>query len=106
MAQKLGKPRLLQIHFHTLRHWKATMLYHQTKDILYVKRFLGHKSIECTLIYIQLGEALFQENDEFTVRVAENLDEAVKLMETGFEYVTEITTGKGGNLVKIFRKRK
>ena len=27
-AFKLGNPRLNEIHFHTLRHWKATMLYH------------------------------------------------------------------------------
>jgi len=28
------------------------MLYHQTKDILYVKDFLGHKSIDNTMIYV------------------------------------------------------
>jgi len=32
LAQTLQNPRLLRITFHTLRHWKATMLYHQTKD--------------------------------------------------------------------------
>jgi len=55
-------------------------------------RFLGHKNIECTLIYIQLEDALFQESDEFTVRVAQTVDEAVKLLETSFEYVTDMTT--------------
>lgn len=34
VAKKLQNPRLLQIHFHTLRHWKATMEYAKTKDIL------------------------------------------------------------------------
>ena len=55
IARKLQNPRLIRITFHTLRHWKATMLYHQTKDILYVQKFLGHKKIEDTLLYIQLA---------------------------------------------------
>ena len=28
IARKLQNPRILRIHFHTLRHWKATMLYY------------------------------------------------------------------------------
>ncbi len=66
----------------------------------------GHKSIESTLIYIQLEEALFQESDEWTVRVAENLDEATKLLEAGFEYVTEMANDESTRIVKIFRKHK
>ena len=42
-AHKLGNPRLLQISFHTLRHWKGTMEYRKTKDILHVMQTLGHK---------------------------------------------------------------
>ena len=52
VAHKLGNPRMLQIHFHTLRHWKATTEYARTKDILYVKQLLGHKNIKNTLKYI------------------------------------------------------
>jgi len=43
-AEKLGNTRLLQITFHTFRHWKATMEYYKTKGILYVMRLLGHKT--------------------------------------------------------------
>lgn len=25
LAEKIGNPRLAKIHFHTIRHWKATM---------------------------------------------------------------------------------
>lgn len=101
LARKLQNPRLRLIHFHTFRHWKATMLYHQTKDILYVMNFLGHKSIKNTLIYIQLEEAIFkEESDEYICKVAKNLDEAKELIELGFEYVTEMDG------VKLFRKRK
>lgn len=101
IARKLENPRLLQTHFHTFRHWKATMLYHQTKDILHVMDFLGHRNIKNTLIYVQLGDALFQnENEEFICKVAEKLDEAKALIEAGFEYICEF------NGAKMFRKRK
>jgi hypothetical protein len=33
VAAKLRSPRLLKITFTTLRHWKATMECHKTKDI-------------------------------------------------------------------------
>jgi len=46
LASKLQNPRLLRISFHTIRHWKATMEYHETKVILHVMKFLGHKSIK------------------------------------------------------------
>lgn len=64
------------------------MLYHQTKDILYVMQFLGHKNINNTLIYIQLEEALFKNmNEEFICKVASTLQETKDLIEAGFEYV-------------------
>jgi len=101
IAAKLQNPRLLRISFHTFRHWKATMEYHKTKDILYVKKLLGHKKIENTEIYIDVEQALFQtQNDEFHVKVASTPDEIKALLEVGFEYVCE----KDGLL--FFRKRK
>lgn len=101
LARKLQNPRLLQIHFHTFRHWKATMLYHQTKDILYVMRFLGHKSIKNTLIYIQLEEAIFKEEDDgFVCKAAGTAEDAKPLIEAGFSYVCEFDG------VKLFRRRK
>lgn len=44
IASKLGNPRILKIGLHTFRHWKATMLYHETHDIILVKEFLGHNT--------------------------------------------------------------
>ena len=43
-----------QITFKTFRHFKATMEYHRTKDIIHVMRLLGHKNIKNTLVYTQL----------------------------------------------------
>jgi glycogen debranching enzyme len=103
-AKKFNNPRLLKITFVTLRHWKGTMEYHKTKDILHVKRILGHKRIDNTLIYINLENAIFKtpKDDEFTVRVAHNVKEACGLVEVGFQYVT----GNYNDGGKIFRKRK
>ena len=97
LTHKLDNPRLLAITFHTFRHWKATMEYHRTKDILYVKQLLGHKNINNTLRYTQL---ISFENDEYHVRVAKTLKEACELAEAGFDYFTTIED------VQIFRKRK
>jgi len=102
LAVKLNNPRLKKITFRTLRHWKGTMEYHRTLDAKYVQKILGHKSLQSTEIYINIEQALFQnENDEFHVKVARKADEAAKLVEVGFEYVC--TTPD--NLM-IFRKRK
>lgn len=58
------------------------MLYHQTKDILYVKEFLGHRKAETTLLHVQPAKALFKEtSEEFTVRVASKPEEIQELLE-------------------------
>ncbi|MDH5787003.1 MAG: site-specific integrase [Candidatus Bathyarchaeota archaeon] len=97
LAKKLQNPRLKQIHFHTLRHWKATMEYHKTKDILHVVQVLGHKNINNTLMYTQL---INFENDDYHCKTAKTLKEDQELIEVGFEFVTE----RDGT--KIYRKRK
>ena len=82
----------------TSKHWKATMEYHGTKDILHVMRLLGHKSIANTLIYTQLVE--FEDDDKYCTAVANNVQEARQLLETGFEYVCSQKDEM------LFRKRK
>lgn len=101
LARKLNNPRLLNIHLHTFRHWFGTMLYHKTKDVLYVKEKLGHRNINSTLIYIQLSEAIFQEeNSSYCCKVAQTIEEAMRLCEEGWEEWSEF------NGCKIYRKRK
>jgi len=103
LTRKLNNPRLKAIHFTTFRHWKGTMEYHRTKDIIHVKEFLGHKNIKNTMVYIHLEAPLFSErNDEFHVTATKNAEDACKLVEVGFEYVT----GEYDDGGKIFRKRK
>ena len=102
ISQKLQNPRLLRISFHTFRHWKATTLYHQTKNILLVKEFLGHASLENTLLYIQIEQAVFGLNidDEYEVNATNNKEEIKKLLSVGFEYICQKDD------ILYFRKRK
>ncbi len=97
VAETLQNPRIKQISFKTLRHWKATMEYHKTKDILFVMQMLGHKSITNTLVYTHLVSF---EGDEFVCKAAQTVREATELVEAGFDYVTQIDG------TKLFRKRK
>lgn len=100
-AAKLGNPRLIRICFHTLRHWKATIEYHRTKDLLYVKQLLGHRTVETTMLYIQLEKALYNEtSDTFHSATAGTIVEAQKLIEAGFDYVC------AHGQVMLFKKRK
>ena len=73
------------------------MLYYKTKDIVHVQRKMGHRSLKNTLIYIDLAEF---ENEEYVCKVAKTIEEATELVESGFEYITEMDG------LKLFRKRK
>ena len=101
IAKKLADDRILQIHFHTLRHWKITMEQHKTHDIDHVATISGHKSLDSTRRYIHLEQLLYMNgtNDEFSVKVAHTLEEAVKLLEVGYEFHVEMEG------LKLFRKR-
>jgi len=100
IANKLKNPRILKITFHTFRHFRGTMEYHRTRDILHVMQVLGHKNIKNTLMYVQLAEELFKDQQEYVSKVAKNEVDACGLVEAGFEYVCDF------NDARIFRKRK
>jgi integrase len=102
LAQKLANPDILKVHFHSFRHFKATIAYHETKDLIHVQELLGHKNIEITRGYIYIEKSLFQstENDKFHAKIATTRTEMIELLESGFEYVTQ----KDG--LAYFRKRK
>jgi integrase len=101
LAFKLANPRLNEIHPHSMRHWKATMLYHYTRDLLLVADQLGHKDIENTRLFIQLEKSLFKNmpDDKFTIKSISSLEEAIKLGEVGFEPFMIV------NGVQLIRKR-
>ena len=97
LTAKLQNQRFMRITFHSFRHWKATMEYHKTKDIVHVMRLLGHKRIENTMVYTHLIDF---KSEEYSAKVAKTLEEAAELIEAGFDYVTDIDGAK------LFKKRK
>jgi integrase len=102
VAKKINNPRLNEIHFHTFRHWKATMEYHKIRDIMHVKELLGHKDIESTAVYIHIEKTLWiQTTDEYTSIVTHNIDEETNAINSGFELVRAIN-----ETTAIYRKRK
>lgn len=103
LALKVGNPRLAKINFHLIRHWFGTTLYHKTHDSDYVRRMLGHRNAMSTQVYINMEQALFSGSaNEYHIKIALNPEEACRLIEVGFDYVT----GEYSDGGKIFRKRK
>jgi hypothetical protein len=58
---------------------------------------LGHRNIESTLVYTHLIDF---EGDEYHSAIAKSVEDARKLLETGFEYVCQKDD------IMLFRKRK
>lgn len=100
LAKKLQNPRLKQIKFHTLRHWKASDEYAKTRNILHVKELLGHRNINSTLVYTHLVP-FDEETESYHHATAKDDKEAGELLDQGFRY--ECTSPQG---VMIFRKAK
>jgi len=101
LAIKLQNPRLKEIKFLSFRYWKGTMIYHQTKNILLVKKLLGHKRIENTMKYAQL---IHFKEDEYDVATSITIEEDQELLKTEFEYVTERKGIKSYRRPKIHAK--
>jgi integrase len=99
LVQKFQNPRFRQIHFHTFRHFRATMEYAKDRDILRVQRLLGHKRLENTEIYTHLTEF---KPEEYTIRRPRTSKEEDELLEAGFQYVRYDKKDQ----CPIYRKRK
>jgi integrase len=98
-ATKLNQPRLNLISFKSLRHYYACRLYESTKDILFVQRQIGHRSLANTVRYTRMVN--FDADGEYIVKAAMTKSEAQPLIEAGYQYV--VTTPEG---YMLFRKRK
>ena len=98
LAEKLNDKALKGVRLYDLRHYFGTMAYAQVGDILWVKDKMGHSKIETTMIYTKL--LAYPIDEEYVCRAAETVEESEKLIEAGFEYVTNVHN------VKLFRKRK
>jgi integrase len=98
LAERTQNPRLLKIHFHTLRHWRASREYEKTGDIYAVKDLLGHKAISSTDRY-QHGS---YSSDEYVTKRPKTSQEEDALITAGFDYVRFDSKEN----VPIYRKRK
>lgn len=98
LAKKLNDPSIHEIRLYDLRHYFGTITYQKTKDLKHTQYLMGHKHSNTTDIYIHLSDNDAEE--EYTCKVATNIKEATELIETGFQYVTEMEG------LKIFKKRK
>jgi integrase len=100
VAEKLNESQLTKIPLRNLRHHHATSYYAKCNNLIMVMQRLGHKKIETTMLYTQL--VALAEDDEYTCQAVNNANDAKKLIEAGYEYITG-TYDDGG---KLFRKRK
>jgi hypothetical protein len=82
-------------------HWFGTMECHKKPDMDHVRWLFGNKSILNTSLYVNMEKALFNNsNYDYIVKVVSTIEETCKVIEVGFEHVTEME-GK-----QLFRKRK
>lgn len=65
-----------------------------------VSERLGHKNIKNTLLYAQLAEELFKDQQVYVSKVAKTETDVCALIDAGFEYVCDYGDHR------IFRKRK
>ena len=100
LSIKLQNPRLKQIKFHSLRHFKATKEYAITRNILHVKELLGHRNINSTLVYTHLVP-IDDDAESYHHATAKDAKEAGELIEQCWQYV--VTTPQG---IMLFRKAK
>jgi hypothetical protein len=70
------------------------------RDPIAVIRHLRHKKLDTTMHYIRAINLDYEEDDQWISRTSTTLEEDAKLIENGFQYVTEIEG------TKLFRKRK
>ena len=96
-AEKFQDPEILKVRLYDLRHFYGSMLYHKTKDLLFVKEKLGHRSLSSTMRYMHLID---WDYDEFIVKIASSIEEYKSLLEQGFEYISDYES------MKVLRKRK
>ena len=98
IAAKTANNDLLKIHLHTFRHFFATKLYLQVRDIRYVQKKMGHRSITSTTIYENSEPN--QDVETYTVKAVTTREEAEKLIALGYEFHYRTPDG-----VDLFRKK-
>ena len=97
LAKDLKDPSIHTIRLYDFRHYFCSKQLNDTKDPYFVMVQMGHKKLETTQKYMHLMNL---ESDEWTCKAAATKEEAISLIEGGFQYVTAMDE------VKLFKKRK
>jgi integrase len=97
LAEKLKDPSLRTIRLYDFRHYFCTKKLYDINNPYTVMVLMGHKKLQTTQRYMHL---LNYAEEEYTVSGATTANEATKLIEAGFQYVTTIEG------IQLFRKRK
>jgi integrase len=99
---KLCKSELRKVKLQNLRNFSGAELYKSLpiRDPIAVMRHLRHKKLDTTMHYLRAITLDYEEDDQWITRTSTTIEEDAKLIEAGFQYVTE------RDRTKLFRKRK
>jgi len=97
LAEKLKDPTIRGIRLYDLRHYFCTKKLNDIGNPYTVMVLMGHTKLTTTQRYMHL---LNFNDDEWTCAGATTANEATKLIEAGFQYVTTIEG------IQLFKKRK
>jgi hypothetical protein len=101
-SEKLHKPQLLNIALRNLRNYAGERYYKSLpiRDPILLMQHFRHKKLERTMHYVRAIILDYEEDDQWISRISTTIEEDQKLIESGFQYVTE------RNGTKLYRKRK
>jgi integrase len=86
-ANKLNLPDAKKVHLHIFRHFFASKLYQESKDLVLVKTLLGHTNIKSTEIYTHIIKFLDNRFEAKAIPV-KNTEEICKMLSEGWNVVT------------------
>jgi len=101
-AEKLQNPRLLKIHCHTFRHWKATTMMLKGTDSYFIRQLLGHKTATMTDRYINIVKSLLGNGDEQYICKCVEATDKIGIMRLIEDAYTKADEADG---IHFYRKR-
>ena len=99
VAKNVNDPTINKIRLYDFRHYFGTKTYQKTQNVAITAHALGH-NWKNTQIYVDIQAILNSIEEEYTSATAKTVQEACKLIDQGFQHVTDFQG------VAIFRKRK
>lgn len=84
VVEKYGLNEAKKVHLHTFRHFYATKVYNETKDLVLVKTLLGHSSVRTTEVYTHIMQFDDSRCEAKAIPVNET-DQVCKMLEHGWQ---------------------